>query len=162
MALCMCGLSYTTAFSTVQRTLSTQRLRTGYVLHMSEITDVITQSTNALQQDVSFMQADAAANLNLVGEYLRAVDFSKYWFMFPTAIGVATCAITAGIGGAGTYHATQLYIFVNHRITYISLSVFDLYTHSTLRTHFSDCVPCPRPRLPARIACSSCWYRHID
>jgi hypothetical protein len=42
---------------------------------------------------------------------VEQVDWSHYAFMFPTAIGVATCAITAGIGGAALFAPIFLILF---------------------------------------------------
>ncbi|MDX1517062.1 MAG: sulfite exporter TauE/SafE family protein [Woeseiaceae bacterium] len=38
------------------------------------------------------------------------MDFTLYWFMFPVAIGVATCAMLSGIGGAALF--TPIFILV--------------------------------------------------
>ena len=40
------------------------------------------------------------------------MDFTLYWFMFPVSIGVATCAMLSGIGGAGLFSDGKLnYIY---------------------------------------------------
>jgi len=46
-----------------------------------------------------------------LGMVVEQVDWSHYAFMFPTAIGVATCAITAGIGGAALFAPIFLILF---------------------------------------------------
>lgn len=38
------------------------------------------------------------------------MDFTLYWFMFPVSIGVATCAMLSGIGGAALF--TPIFILV--------------------------------------------------
>ncbi len=38
------------------------------------------------------------------------MDFTLYWFMFPVAIGVATCAMLSGIGGAALF--TPIFVLV--------------------------------------------------
>ena len=38
------------------------------------------------------------------------MDFTLYWFMFPVAIVVATCAMLSGIGGAALF--TPIFILV--------------------------------------------------
>ncbi len=39
------------------------------------------------------------------------MDFTLYWFMFPVSIGVATCAMLSGIGGAALFTPIFLIIF---------------------------------------------------
>jgi uncharacterized membrane protein YfcA len=39
------------------------------------------------------------------------LDFTLYWFMFPVAIGVATCAMLSGIGGAALFTPIFVLIF---------------------------------------------------
>ena len=38
------------------------------------------------------------------------MDFTLYWFMFPVSIGVATCAMLSGIGGAALF--TPIFVLV--------------------------------------------------
>ena len=39
------------------------------------------------------------------------MDFTLYWFMFPVSIGVATCAMLSGIGGAALFTPIFILIF---------------------------------------------------
>ena len=39
------------------------------------------------------------------------MDFTLYWFMFPVAIGVATCAMLSGIGGAALFTPIFVLLF---------------------------------------------------
>lgn len=39
------------------------------------------------------------------------MDFTLYWFMFPVAIVVATCAMLSGIGGAALFTPIFVLIF---------------------------------------------------
>jgi len=41
---------------------------------------------------------------------MQRMDFTLYWFMFPVSIGVATCAMLSGIGGAALF--TPIFILV--------------------------------------------------
>ena len=39
------------------------------------------------------------------------MDFTLYWFMFPVSIGVATCAMLSGIGGAALFTPIFVLLF---------------------------------------------------
>ena len=70
---------------------------------------LITVRSNPLPVDAySLIPVDMNSNFQII---ISSIDPTKYWFMFPVAIGVATCAITAGIGGAALFGPIFLIIF---------------------------------------------------
>mmetsp|Transcript_20167 Transcript_20167/g.19481 ORF Transcript_20167/g.19481 Transcript_20167/m.19481 type:complete len:373 (-) Transcript_20167:130-1248(-) len=53
----------------------------------------------------------AVTSVTTFSDVVSLIDFSKYWFMFPTCVCVAICSISSGIGGAALFGPIFLIVF---------------------------------------------------
>lgn len=72
---------------------------------LDQITPLITAATTIVSSTASTASATSFSDI------LSLIDFSKYWFMFPTCVCVATCSISSGIGGAALFGPIFLIVF---------------------------------------------------
>ena len=72
---------------------------------IEQITPLISTSSSALLTNAAVVSATSFSDI------YSLIDFSKYWFMFPTCVCVATCAISSGIGGAALFGPIFLIVF---------------------------------------------------
>lgn len=64
------------------------------------------------------------------------MDFTLYWFMFPVAIGVATCAMLSGIGGAALFTPIFVLLFPLLGPEYVLASTFAAISTALLTQTF--------------------------
>jgi len=64
------------------------------------------------------------------------MDFTLYWFMFPVAIGVATCAMLSGIGGAALFTPIFVLLFPILGPEYVLASTFAAISTALLTQTF--------------------------
>lgn len=64
------------------------------------------------------------------------MDFTLYWFMFPVAIGVATCAMLSGIGGAALFTPIFVLLFPILGPEYVLASTFAAISTALLTQSF--------------------------
>ena len=64
------------------------------------------------------------------------MDFTLYWFMFPVAIGVATCAMLSGIGGAALFTPIFVLVFPVLGPEYVLASTFAAISTALLTQTF--------------------------
>jgi len=64
------------------------------------------------------------------------VDFTLYWFMFPVSIGVATCAMLSGIGGAALFTPIFVLLFPLLGPEYVLASTFAAVSTALLTQTF--------------------------
>lgn len=64
------------------------------------------------------------------------MDFTLYWFMFPVAIGVATCAMLSGIGGAALFTPIFVLVFPLLGPEYVLASTFAAISTALLTQTF--------------------------
>ena len=87
--------------STITRAVTTRMLLSSPKL-LDQITPLIsTAATTELSNVV----------IASISDIFSQMDYSKYWFMFPTCICVAICSISSGIGGAALFGPIFLIVF---------------------------------------------------
>ena len=87
--------------STITRAVTTRMLLSSPEL-LDQITPLIsTAATTELSNVV----------IASISDIFSQMDYSKYWFMFPTCICVAICSISSGIGGAALFGPIFLIVF---------------------------------------------------
>ena len=64
------------------------------------------------------------------------MDFTLYWFMFPVSIGVATCAMLSGIGGAALFTPIFVLLFPLLGPEYVLASTFAAVSTALLTQTF--------------------------
>jgi uncharacterized membrane protein YfcA len=64
------------------------------------------------------------------------MDFTLYWFMFPVSIGVATCAMLSGIGGAALFTPIFVLLFPLLGPDYVLASTFAAVSTALLTQTF--------------------------
>ncbi|MBT8101494.1 MAG: sulfite exporter TauE/SafE family protein, partial [Gammaproteobacteria bacterium] len=64
------------------------------------------------------------------------MDFTLYWFMFPVSIGVATCAMLSGIGGAALFTPIFVLLFPLLGPEYVLASTFAAISTALLTQTF--------------------------
>jgi len=64
------------------------------------------------------------------------MDFTLYWFMFPVSIGVATCAMLSGIGGAALFTPIFVLLFPLLGPDYVLASTFAAISTALLTQTF--------------------------
>ena len=64
------------------------------------------------------------------------MDFTLYWFMFPVSIGVATCAMLSGIGGAALFTPIFVLLFPILGPEYVLASTFAAISTALLTQTF--------------------------
>lgn len=64
------------------------------------------------------------------------MDFTLYWFMFPVSIGVATCAMLSGIGGAALFTPIFVLVFPLLGPEYVLASTFAAISTALLTQTF--------------------------
>ena len=72
---------------------------------IQQISPIISATTTTLLSNA------AVASATTFSDIFGLIDFSKYWFMFPTCVCVAICSISSGIGGAALFGPIFLIIF---------------------------------------------------
>lgn len=65
-----------------------------------------------------------------------SMDFTLYWFMFPVSIGVATCAMLSGIGGAALFTPIFVLLFPILGPEYVLASTFAAISTALLTQTF--------------------------
>ncbi len=64
------------------------------------------------------------------------MNFTLYWFMFPVSIGVATCAMLSGIGGAALFTPIFVLVFPLLGPEYVLASTFAAISTALLTQTF--------------------------
>ena len=95
--------------SGVIRSALTRAVTTRMLLSSPELLDQITPMiSTATTTELSNVVVASATSLSDIFSHM---DYSKYWFMFPTCICVAICSISSGIGGAALFGPIFLIVF---------------------------------------------------
>jgi hypothetical protein len=91
------------------RSALTRAVTTRMLLSSPELLDQITPLiSTATTTELSNVVVASATSLS---DIFTHMDYSKYWFMFPTCICVAICSISSGIGGAALFGPIFLIVF---------------------------------------------------
>jgi hypothetical protein len=91
------------------RSALTRAVTTRMLLSSPELLDQITPLiSTATTTELSNVVVASATSLSDIFSHM---DYSKYWFMFPTCICVAICSISSGIGGAALFGPIFLIVF---------------------------------------------------
>ena len=90
--------------STITRADTTRMLLSSPEL-LDQITPLISTATTTELSNV------VVASATSISDIFSQMDYSKYWFMFPTCICVAICSISSGIGGAALFGPIFLIVF---------------------------------------------------